>query len=70
VVVLDTISDMFDGLTTDEQAVLMKWQKSIVNRYNVAIINISHQRKAGSGEEEMVAKVQWVMSQVCMEHLH
>jgi len=52
VIVIDTISDMFDGLTTDEQAVLMKWQKSIVNRYNVAIINISHQRKAGSGEKD------------------
>ena len=52
VVVIDTISDMFDGLSTDEQAVLMKWQKSIVNRYNVAIINISHQRKAASGEKD------------------
>jgi len=52
VIVVDTISDMFDGLTTDEQAVLMKWQKSIVNRYNVSIINISHQRKAGSGEKD------------------
>lgn len=52
VIVVDTISDMFDGLSTDEQAVLMKWQKSIVNRYNCSIINISHQRKAGSGEKD------------------
>ena len=52
VIILDTISDMFDGLSTDEQAVLMKWQKSIVNRYNVLIINISHQRKAPSGTKD------------------
>jgi len=52
VVVVDTISDMFDGLTTDEQAVLMKWQKSIVNRYDCSIINVSHQRKTGTGEKD------------------
>ena len=52
VVVVDTISDMFDGLTTDEQAVLMKWQKSIVNRYDCCIINVSHQRKTGTGEKD------------------
>lgn len=52
VIVIDTISDMFDGLSIDEQAVLMKWQKSIVNRYNVAIINIAHQRKEPAGGKD------------------
>ena len=52
VIVIDTLSDMFDGMSIDEQAVLMKWQKSIVNRYNVAIINIMHQRKEPAGGKD------------------
>lgn len=51
VIILDPISDLFDGLPIDAQASLMKWQKSIVKNYNVTFINISHIRKGSSNKE-------------------
>jgi hypothetical protein len=51
VVILDPISDLFDGLPLDEQAKLMKWQKSMVKNYNVTFINIAHIRKGSNNKE-------------------
>ena len=51
VVVIDPLSDLLDGLTNDQQAVFMRWQKQIVKRYNVLLINILHIRK-GDGSQE------------------
>lgn len=51
VIVLDPLSDLFDGLTTDEQAVHMRWQKRTVKKYKVIFVNILHVRKTGSGEK-------------------
>lgn len=51
VVILDPISDLFDGLPLEAQANLMKWQKSIVKNYNVTFINIAHIRKGSSNKE-------------------
>lgn len=51
VIILDPISDLFDGLPLDAQANLMKWQKSIVKNYNVTFINIAHIRKGSNNKE-------------------
>lgn len=51
VIILDPISDLFDGLPLEAQANLMKWQKSIVKNYNVTFINIAHIRKGSSNKE-------------------
>lgn len=47
VIILDPISDLFDGLSNEEQSLFMKWQKSMVKNYNVTFINIAHIRKSG-----------------------
>lgn len=45
VIVLDPIQDLLDGLSNDEQAVFMRWQKQMIKTYDVVFINISHIRK-------------------------
>ena len=51
VIVLDPISDLFDGLPIDEQAKLMKWQKSMVKNYGCTFVNIAHIRKGSNNKE-------------------
>lgn len=51
IIIADPLSDVFDGLTNDQQAVFMKWQKSMVKNYNVTFINIAHIRKGSSNKE-------------------
>jgi hypothetical protein len=50
VIVLDVLSDVLDGLGTDEQALFMKWQKGMVKSHNVTFFNVSHIRKGPSGQ--------------------
>lgn len=45
VIVLDPLQDILDGLSNEEQAVFLKWQKTMVGKYNTTFINISHLRK-------------------------
>ena len=50
VIVLDVISDILDGLSNEEQALFMKWEKGMVKSHNVTFFNVSHIRKgSGSG---------------------
>jgi twinkle protein len=51
VVVIDVLTDVFagQGLTFENQ--WMAWEKSIVKRYNVAIINVIHIRKSATGQK-------------------
>lgn len=51
VIILDPISDLFDGLPTEAQANLMKWQKSIIKNYGVTFINIAHIRKGSNNKD-------------------
>ena len=51
VIILDPISDLLDGLPLEQQANLMKWQKSMVKNYNVTFINIAHIRKGSNNKE-------------------
>jgi twinkle protein len=51
IIVIDPLQDIFDALPEDEQAKFMKWEKDLVKREQVTIINISHSRKALGGQK-------------------
>lgn len=50
-IVIDVLSDIFDGESMDFQAKWMAWEKAMNKRYNVTFINIIHTRKGGSGQK-------------------
>lgn len=51
VIVLDPLQDLLDGLSNEDQAVFMRWQKSMVKSHQITFININHMRKSGVGEK-------------------
>lgn len=51
VIVLDPLQDILDGMNNEDQAVFLKWQKSLVKSHKVLFFNINHIRKAGSGQD-------------------
>lgn len=51
VIVLDPLQDLLDGLTNEDQAIFMRWQKQMVKSHRVTFININHVRKSGTGKE-------------------
>jgi hypothetical protein len=52
VIVLDPIQDILDGLTNEEQALFLKWQKGLIKSHNITFININHVRKSGAGGQQ------------------
>jgi hypothetical protein len=52
VIVLDPLQDILDGLSIDEQAVFLKWQKSLNKSHGVLFININHVRKSQGGGQQ------------------
>ena len=50
-IILDPLSDLMDGLSIDEQAVFMKWCKSMIKNYNVTFLMIAHIRKSGNNKD-------------------
>lgn len=52
VIVLDPLQDILDGLTNEEQALFLKWQKGLIKSHTVTFININHVRKSGSGGQQ------------------
>lgn len=54
VLVFDPLQDLFEGLKLEQQEAFMNWQKSIIKRYPVILVNINHFSKAatdGKGSE-------------------
>lgn len=49
VVVLDPLQDILDGMTIDDQALFLKWQKGLIKSHGITFININHVRKSGGG---------------------
>lgn len=49
VIVLDPLQDILDGLTNEEQAMFMKWQKGMLKSHNMSFVNINHVRKSSGG---------------------
>ena len=50
-IILDPLQDILDGLSNEEQALFLKWQKGLVKSHKVTFININHIRKSGGGSE-------------------
>lgn len=50
VIVLDPLQDILDGMSNEDQAVFMRWQKGLTKSHGVTFININHVRKSGSGQ--------------------
>jgi len=54
VLVFDPLQDLFEGLKLDQQEAFMGWQKSIIKRHPVILVNINHFSKSateGKGSE-------------------
>lgn len=49
VIVIDVLQDVLDGLSNEEQAVFMKWAKSMIKSHGVLFIFINHKRKSQGG---------------------
>lgn len=50
VIVIDVLQDVLDGLSNEEQAIFMKWAKSMIKSHGVMFIFINHKRKSQSGD--------------------
>lgn len=50
-IILDPVSDLFEGLPHEEQAAFMKWLKSMCKNYEVSFLLIAHIRKTGDGKQ-------------------
>lgn len=51
VIVLDPLQDILDGMTNEEQALFLKWQKGLIKSHNMSFININHVRKSGNSSQ-------------------
>lgn len=51
IVVLDPLQDVLDLIPEDKHGAYMKWQKDLVKREGVTIINVNHARKTSSGQK-------------------
>ena len=51
VIILDPLQDLLDGLSNEDQAIFMRWEKSMVKSHKVTFINISHVRKNQGGQQ-------------------
>ena len=51
VIILDPLQDILDGLSNEDQAMFMKWQKGLVKSHKVTFININHVRKSSGGSQ-------------------
>ena len=49
VLVFDPLQDFFEGLKLEQQEGFMAWQKSLIKRYPVILININHFSKGATG---------------------
>ncbi|WP_216648926.1 hypothetical protein, partial [Stenotrophomonas sp. MY18] len=51
-IILDPLQDILDGMSNEEQAVFMRWQKGMNKSHKVTFININHVRKSGQGGKQ------------------
>lgn len=52
ILVLDTLSDVLDNTSIDEQQGFTKWIKQVINKYPVLFILVCHKRKAAKSEDD------------------
>jgi len=51
VIVLDPLQDILDGMSNEDQALFLKWQKGLIKSHNMSFININHVRKSGNSSQ-------------------
>lgn len=51
VIVIDPLQDVLDGMSNEEQAVFLKWQKSLIKSHHITFVNINHVRKASNSKD-------------------
>ena len=51
IIILDPLQDVLDGLSTEGQAVFMKWMKGFTKSHKVTFVNINHVRKNSGGSQ-------------------
>lgn len=52
VIILDPLQDILDGMSNEEQAVFMRWEKGMTKSHKVTFININHVRKSAGGGKQ------------------
>ena len=50
-IILDPLQDILDGMTNEDQAVFLRWQKGLVKSHGVLFVNINHIRKAQDSKQ-------------------
>lgn len=51
IIVVDVLSDIFEGSTLEFQSKWMAWEKSMCKRYGTIFINVIHSRKSSGGQK-------------------
>ena len=51
IVVIDVLSDVFEGMSLEFQSSWMAWEKKVCKRYGTILVNVVHARKAASGQK-------------------
>lgn len=51
IIVVDVLSDVFEGATLEFQSKWMAWEKAICKRYGCIFINVIHSRKPAGGQK-------------------
>lgn len=54
IVVIDVLQDLIEGMSNEDQALFMKWCKSMIKSHNISFCLINHTRKKSSGDTENI----------------
>lgn len=53
IVVIDPLQDLIEGMSNEDQALFMKWCKSMIKSHNISFVLINHMRKKGGGDNDI-----------------
>lgn len=53
IVVIDPLQDLIEGMSNEEQALFMKWCKSMIKSHGITFVLINHMRKKSEGTSSM-----------------
>lgn len=53
IVVIDPLQDLIEGMSNEEQALFMKWCKSMIKSHGISFVLINHMRKKSEGTSSM-----------------
>lgn len=53
IIVIDPLQDLIEGMSNEEQALFMKWCKSVIKSHNVTFVLINHMRKKSNSDDSI-----------------